>query len=411
MTRRERLPNGLTLLLDPDEAAETVAAGYFVATGAREERPTELGASHFLEHLMFKGSESVPAAELNARLDDLGGHANAFTGEEATVYHAATLPEQGPELLGTLTELLRPALRPADIEAERGVILEEIAMYAEQPAVRVADALRADYWGGHGLGHPILGTPQTVGGLTREVLVRNGQERYGAGRVTLVVTGAFDPDAVAAWAGRELASWPGGPPAPAPAPAAPRHPGTFRFLPDENLSRVQAAFALPGLPARHPLREAAAVLAELVGGENGDLYWALLDSGLCDSADLAHLDYTDAGVFEGGFSCDPDRFPEAHAAFLAVLRRAGEGLTPERVRRAARKLAVSTLLRAETPGGRLFALGLDWLVLGEALTTDEQVARSQRVTLEDVRAVLRLCPLAGATGVGLGPGGHPAPRR
>ncbi|MCP2015379.1 putative Zn-dependent peptidase [Deinococcus sp. HSC-46F16] len=404
MTLRERrLPNGLTLLLDPDEAAQTVAAGYFVATGAREEHPDELGASHFLEHLMFKGSKEVPAAELNARLDDLGGHANAFTGEEATVYHAATLPEQGGELLDTLTELLRPALRPADIEAERGVILEEIAMYAEQPAVRVADELRADYWGGHGLGHPILGTPETVGGLTREMLARNWQERYGAGRVTLTVVGAFDPDAVEAWAVRELASWPSGLPAPVLAPAVPRHPGTFRFLPDENLSRVQASFALPGVSARHPLREAAAVLAELIGGENGDLYWALLDTGLADSADLAHLDYTDAGTFEGGFSCDPERFPEVQATYLDVLRRAGDRLTPERVRRAARKLAVSGLLRAETPGGRLFALGMDALALGEALTTDEQVARFERVSLEEVRSVLELCPLAGATGVGTGP--------
>lgn len=404
MTLRERrLPNGLTLLLEPDEAAQTVAAGYFVATGAREERPEELGASHFLEHLMFKGSEEVPAAELNARLDDLGGHANAFTGEEATVYHAATLPEQTGELLGTLTELLRPALRPADIEAERGVILEEIAMYAEQPAVRVADELRADYWGGHGLGHPILGTPETVGGMTREVLARNWRERYGAGRVTLTVVGAFDPDAVEAWATRELASWPVGLPTPVLAPAIPRHPGTFRFLPDETLSRVQAAFALPGLPARHPLREAAAVLADLVGGENGDLYWALLDTGLADIADLAHLDSTDAGTFEGGFSCDPERLPEVRAAYLDVLRRAGEGLTPQRVRRAARKLAVSTLLRAETPGGRLFALGMDALALGEALSTEEQVARFGRVTLEDVRAVLEECPLMGPTGVGVGP--------
>ncbi|MDL2342724.1 pitrilysin family protein [Deinococcus sp. MIMF12] len=403
MTLRERrFPNGLTLLLEPDEAAQTVAAGYFVATGAREERPGELGASHFLEHLMFKGSESVPSAELNARLDDLGGHANAFTGEEATVYHAATLPEQGGELLETLTELLRPALRPADIEAERGVILEEIAMYAEQPAVRVADELRASYWGEHGLGHSILGTPQTVGGLTREVLARNWQERYGAGRVTLTVVGAFDPDAVEAWAARELTGWPAGLPAPAPAPAVPRHPGTFRFLRDEGLSRVQAALALPGLSARHPLREAATVLAELIGGENGDLYWALLDTGLADSADLGHLDYTDVGTFEGGFSCDPERFVEVQAAYLDVLRSAGDRLTPERVRRAARKLAVSTLLRAETPGGRLFALGMDALTMGEALTTEEQVARFERVSLEAVRAVLDLCPLEGATGVGMG---------
>jgi predicted Zn-dependent peptidase len=401
--RQHRLPNGLTLLLEPDPDAQTVAAGYFVATGARDERPEELGASHFLEHLMFKGSQKVGAAELNERLDELGGQANAFTSEEATVYHAATLPEQTPELLETLTELLRPALRAGDIEAERGVILEEIAMYAEQPAVRVADELRGDYWGAHPLGHAVLGTPGTVGGLTRDALGRNWRERYGADRVTLAVVGAFDPDRVRDWAGEALRGWSAGAPAQALAVQPPRHPGTVRTLRDDRLTRVQVALALPGLPATHPLREAAVVLSELIGGENGLLYWALLDTGLADSADLGHLDYRGAGTFEGGFSCDPERAQSVLDAYRAVLDTAPGALTEAGVRRAARKLAVSTLLRAETPQGRLFMLGMEHLALGEALTTAELVDRAARVTLEDVRAVLALCPLTRPTVVALGP--------
>ncbi|TDE86813.1 pitrilysin family protein [Deinococcus sp. S9] len=403
MTVRCTLPNGLTLLLEPDAEAQTVAAGYFVATGSRDERPEELGASHFLEHLMFKGSERLDAAALNARLDELGGNANAFTSEEATVYHAATLPEQAPELLETLTELLRPALRPADIEPERGVILEEIAMYAEQPAVRVVDELRADYWGEHPLGHAVLGTPQTVGSLSREALARNHRERYGADRVTLAVVGAFDTDQVLTWAQKALTSWPAGTPQAACISPRPPAPGTVRTLHDDRLMRVQVALALPGLPAPHPLREAAVVLAELLGGENGLLYWALLDTGLADSADLAHLDYRDAGTFEGGFSCDPERAQMVLDTYRAVLQRAPDTLTEAAVRRAARKLAVSSLLRAETPQGRLFALGMEYLTLGQALSTAELAERFARVTAEDVRAVLELCPLTTPTVVALGP--------
>ncbi|EYB67382.1 peptidase M16-like protein [Deinococcus phoenicis] len=404
MTLRRTLPNGLTLLLEPDADAQTVAAGYFVATGARDERPEEMGASHFLEHLMFKGSARLSAAELNERLDELGGQANAFTSDEATVYHAAALPEQGGALLDTLTELLRPALRPGDIEPERGVILEEIAMYAEQPAVRVADELRAAYWGAHPLGYAVLGTPDTVRALTREALERNHRERYGAPQVTLAVVGAFEPEEVLAWAQRELCGWPIGTPprpsAPAPRPAA---PGTLRTLRDEHLTRVQVALALPGLPASHPLREAAAVLAEVIGGENGLLYWALLDTGLADSADFAHLDYQDAGTFEGGFSCDTERAQTVLDAYRAVLATAPAALTDAAVRRAARKLAVSTLLRAETPQGRLFTLGMEFLALGRPLTTAELVDRYARVTPQDVRAVLALCPLTLPTVVALGP--------
>ncbi|GGK27822.1 zinc protease [Deinococcus malanensis] len=402
--QRHTLPGGLTLLLDPDRDAQTVAAGYFVNTGARDELPHEMGASHFIEHLLFKGSEQVGAAELNARLDDLGGQANAFTSEEATVYHAASLPERSAELLDTLTELMRPALREADIQTERGVILEEIAMYAEQPGVRVMDELRADYWGGHPLGHQVLGTSETVVALGREALARNHRERYGAGHVTLAITGAFEPQEVLGWARRYLKGWPPSVSAPATGlPLGPLHPGHTRVIHDETLGRVHVTLAAPGLPVTHPLREAATVLADLIGGENGALYWALLDTGLCDSADLAHLDYRDAGAFEGGFTCDPERAGAALKTYRRVLRGAGELITPERVRRAARKLAVSTLLRAETPQGRLFTLGMEYLVRGEVLTTAELVSRYEQVTPEAVREVLRLCPLDTLTVVMLGP--------
>lgn len=399
----ERLPSGLTLLLDHDPQALSVAAGYFVATGARDEPADEMGASHFLEHLMFKGSERLSAAALNERLDDLGGQANAFTAEEATVYHAAALPECAADLLDTLTELMRPALRPADIEPERGVILEEIAMYAEQPGVRVAEALRRECWGEHPLSHQILGTPDTLRRLDRAALERHFAARYGAERVTLVVSGAFDPVAVRAWAGRELANWrPGLPAVPQAAPAL-RRAGQVRFVADPDLTRTQVALALPGLPGGHPLREAAGLLAELLGGENGALYWALLDTGLADSADLGHLEYRDAGVFEGGFSCDPDRAGEVLARYRTVLAAADTLITDVSVRRAARKAAVSVLLRSESPQGRLFALGMEQLATGEVRTPDELAGRYAAVTPEQVREVLRLCPLRDPVVVVLGP--------
>ena len=408
--QHHRLPGGLTLLLEPDPAAQTVAAGYFVNTGSREESAAEMGASHFIEHLLFKGSDTLSAAQLNERLDDLGGHANAFTSEEATVYHAATLPERTAELLGTLTELMRPALRPDDIATERGVILEEIAMYAEQPAVRVTDELRADYWGDHPLGWPILGTAATVTDLTPDALRRNHRDRYGADRVTLTVTGQFDPPAVLDWARTHLQDWPAATrPAPARLPArrpdhaAPRHPGTVRVINDPTLSRVQVTAAAPGLDATHPLREAAHVLADLIGGENGALYWHLIDDGSCDSADLCHLEYQDAGTFEGGFSCDPDRAAAALATYRRVLAGAGDLITPVAVRRAARKLAVGTLLRAETPQGRLFTLGMEFLATGRTPDTAASVRRYEQVTPDDVREVLRLCPLDRLTVVALGP--------
>ena len=395
------LPNGLRVLLAPDPLAQTVAMGYFVQTGARDEESTEMGASHFLEHLMFKGNDAVGGAELNARLDSLGGHANAFTSDEATVYHAASLPEQAEELLAALSVLLEPALRPEDVEVERGVILEEIAMYADQPESRVFDALRAAYWGEHRLGHQVLGTVQTVAALKPEALRRNFLARYGTPAITLVATGQIGPEAVLAQAAQISADWPRTAQA---RQAQPQRPvSALHTVADDALGRLHVALCSPGVNVTHPLREAAAVLCEIVGGENGRLYWALLDTGLADGADLSHAEYTETGVFEGGFSCDPARGAEVLRLYREVLNSLQEGgVTEAEVRRASRKLAVSTLLRAETPQGQLFALGMEYLALGRIVTVQEAVEQIAGVRSADVAALLALRPFDVQVTVALG---------
>ncbi|AZI43136.1 insulinase family protein [Deinococcus psychrotolerans] len=399
------LSSGLTVLLERDPDAQTLAMGYFVGTGARDERPAELGASHFLEHLMFKGSESVSALDLNTRLDALGGQANAFTSEEATVYHAASLPEQAGELLSALSVLLTPALRPEEVSTERGVILEEIEMYADQPDSRLMDILNAEYWGEHPLGHLVLGTAQTVSALTPEVLRRNFAERYAAPNITLAVCGQFDEQAVLDAAEQACAEWPRHSFERQITPHVPQ--SGLSVTPDPELSRAQVALAAPGLSNADPLREAAHVLTEIIGGENGRLYWALVDTGLCDSADLSHAEYDGAGMFVGGFSCDPPRTQEVLDAYRAVLGEVQNGgITDLEVRRAARKIAVGALLRSGTPQGRLFSLGMDYLARGELISASESVRRYADVTPEQVRAVLERRPFDVLRVAVLGPVGE-----
>ena len=401
--RRVVLDNGLTLLLESDPGAHTVAAGYFVASGARDEAAARMGVSHFLEHLMFKGSERLGADELNERLDSLGGQVNAYTGEESTAYYASGLPEEVEAVLEHLTELMRPALRPNEIETERGVILEEIAMYDEDPGTRLWEALGRAYWGEHGLGHRILGTPETVRGLNRDALAAHLASHYGAPQVTLVVTGAFDDAEVEAWARRELSGWPNpGPRPPAPAPTPPR-PCTLR-LRDDHLTRAQGALLIPGPSAHSPLREAATVLAELLGGGSGALYWALMDPGLADSASFGRAAYRDVGSYWGGFSCDPERTEEVLGTFQAELRGVAGLVTEAAVRRAARKVVVSGLLRASTPQGRLFSLGSGYVQTGELRHPAELAERYARVGPADVLEVLRRYPLEQACTALLGPG-------
>lgn len=399
---QRRLENGMRLLLAPDEAAQTVALGYFVGTGARDEAAHELGVSHFLEHLMFKGSDALGAAELNARLDALGGHVNAYTGEESTVYHAAALPERAAELLETMSELLRPALRVGDLELERAVILEEIAMYGDDPASRVFDLARAAYWHGHPLGHLVLGTAATVGALGAGDLRRALETRYGSRQTLLVACGALDPERLTAQAEALTRGWPRGD---FHRLRLPHHAEASELkLRDPRLNRTQFALIAPGLAARDPLIPAAQLLSEVIGGENGRFFWALIEPGLADSADLTHEGFDETGSFEGGWSCDPARAArslEVVRALFEDLQR--EGVSEAEVARARRKLAVAALLRAETPYGRLFGLGERALSLGTPLTLEAQVARLRAVTAEQVNALLARRPFDAATVAQLGP--------
>lgn len=404
MTTIKQLDNGLTLLLEANPQAQTVAAGYFIGTGARDESSHEMGASHFLEHLMFKGSERVDARILNQRLDDLGGYSNAFTTHESTVYHAATLAGKAPELLDVLTELMRPALRLEDIEPERKVILEEMAMYAEQPSSRLDDLLRKRYWKEHPLAHHILGTPQTVNAMNREMLHRHFTERYGAERVTLVVVGAFDELQVLEWADQELTGWMKSSPLQCNKSAViSSTPQTTYLEHDAHLNRVHVALSLPGLSVTHPLREAAVLLANLIGEENSALYWALVDSGLTDSADFYHASYRDVGVFEGGFICNPERMQQVLATFCGVLNKASSLINETVVRRAGRKAAVSILEDGETTNGRMFLLGMKYVATGQVKTTEELAQLYTQITPEQLHEVLRLRPLQPSVVVGLGP--------
>lgn len=408
--RLGRLPSGIRLLTESDPSASTVAAGFFIASGARHDQTEGAGAAHFLEHLLFKGSARLSAAELNERLDWLGGAHNAFTSQEQTVYHIAGLPEDLNELLDTLRELLDPALRQTDIDAERGVILEEIAMYASQPAVRVIETMQAEFWGTHPLGHSILGTPESISTLSRSALQTQLAQTYAPEQVLLVITGALEEKDVWTWAQRNLATWPHASSEVLTIPSQsqlqlqpkPRPSERLQRLQWPELERAQGAFAWAGLPSRHPLRAAATVLDELVGGENSRLYWQLLDTGLADSADFGHLDFTDCGSFEGGFSCDPDRAEEVMRLFLDLI--AGlhtQPPTTAEVQGAARRLAAETGLRADTPAERLFVLGLENLSVSDplaAITPEDLSAEFRCVTPAQVQAVLRQCPLTRPSG-------------
>src|SRR5437773_1952293 len=188
---RSTLSNHLTLVGETNPAARSVALGFFVRTGARDETPDVCGVTHFLEHMVFKGTPRRTAWDVNRDFDQIGANYNAFTSEENTVFYAAVLPEYLPQALDILADILRPSLRDDDFTMEKKVIIEEIGMYEDQPMWSAYDHAKKHYFATHPLGNSILGTPESVTALTRDQMAAYHARRYVAPNVLAAAAGQF----------------------------------------------------------------------------------------------------------------------------------------------------------------------------------------------------------------------------
>src|SRR5690625_323118 len=249
---RTVLPNGLTIIAERNMEASSFAAGWFVNTGSRDEKPRLAGVSHFLEHMMFKGTERRSASDINREFDELGATYNAYTSEERTVYYGAVLPEAQEPLLDLLTDMMRPALRQADFDIEKNVILEEIAMYEDSPLHRLFDRSGPLFHAGHPLGNSVLGTSESISALTCGQMDDYFRQRYAPDNLVLAVAGSFDWEEITGQVERLTAAWEPS--------ATEREYGAFTpasgFVTetDPRLFRTHISLHAPGVSAQDPLR-------------------------------------------------------------------------------------------------------------------------------------------------------------
>src|SRR5947209_2376456 len=188
----------------------SVAVGFFVRTGARDESADVSGVTHFLEHMIFKGSERRSYLDVNRDFDRIGAQYNAYTSEENTVFYAAILPEYLPQAVDLLADILRPSLRVQDFDMEKNVIIEEIGMYEDQPMWSAYDRAKRAYFVDHPLGNSILGTPQSIRALKRDQMYEYFRRRYVAPNITVAAAGNFDWEALVALVRRHCGAWEGG---------------------------------------------------------------------------------------------------------------------------------------------------------------------------------------------------------
>src|SRR3954467_15923516 len=205
--RQHTLDNGLEIVAETSPDAYSSAYAFFVRTGARDETGDVSGVSHFLEHMVFKGSANRTAAEVNRDLDDLSASSNAFTSEEQTVYYATTLPDDQEPIVELLADMMRPALRQEDFDTEKQVILEEIAKYDDQPPYGAHEKCMAAHFGPHPLGRSVLGTTKSVGELRREQMLEYFERRYSPRNIVLAAAGNVDFDELLGEAEKNCGSW------------------------------------------------------------------------------------------------------------------------------------------------------------------------------------------------------------
>ncbi len=390
-----QLPNGFTIIAERTPASRSLALGAFIKAGARDELPAQNGVSHFLEHLCFKGFGGLEAGGLNAQglnaaFDAIGTRVDAFTTQELTAYHAAALPESQARLTELLLGMLRPTLRAEDVDLERQVILEEIEMYRDDPGSVVFEAGMRHYFGSHPFAQSVLGTPESLEGLTADTIRAHLETWYAPDKVVLVACGNLDWEALVAQATRLTADW-------QPSRAARLHPPFAPTFGDFNLphssTRAQAALLAPGVAVEDGLHLAAGVLGQIIGDSNSRLYWALVDDGLCDEASLEHQAEDGLGTFYGSLSCDPSDLEEALERYRGVLETVQrDGIRPGELARTKKKIEVSLALRFETPHARLVSLAEDFVSLGEYRSVADLLSEVRGVTLQQVGAVLERQP-------------------
>lgn len=392
-----RLPNGLTIVAETNPSAHTAAVGFFVRTGARDEDPAIMGVSHFLEHMMFKGTASRSADDVNRGFDDIGAKYNAYTTSEVTCFHAHVLPDRLDPAADILADILRPALRPDDFDSEKKVILEEIAMYQDSPFWVLFEETLDRHYRGHGLGHRVLGTEQTVASLAQPQMLRYFHNRYSADNTVVALAGRLDFD----HAVRRLESLCGNWQTTRPSrnTAAPAHLPASDFVIDSE--RVNRAYWLSLSPApslQDDRRYAAMMLALVLGGpDSSRLHWALIEPGIAEEAMCSFEPHDGAGHYALFFSSAPDAAETARSTLEAEVDRLIASLTPKDLEGMRNKVATSVTLAGERPSGRMQRIGRLWTYLGAHLTLEEELERINAVTLDDLRAVHAAFPFSPRT--------------
>jgi predicted Zn-dependent peptidase len=384
---RSDLPGGLRVLTEHMPGVRSTTFGIWAGVGSRDETPRQAGASHFLEHLLFKGTATRSAAQIAEQMDAIGGEHNAFTSKEYTCFYARTLDRDLPLAVEVLVDMVRASkLARPDVEAERTVILEEIGMHADDPDDVAFELFGATLFRDHPLGRPELGTPESIEAMTRDQLARYWRRWYEPANLVVAAAGNLGHQQVVGLVREAFDADGRGGPRRRLAPALAGGVG----LTTRDTEQAHLVLGTGGLSRSDPRRFALAVLnVAFGGGTSSRLFQEVREKrGLVYSINSFMVHYAETGVFSVHAGSSPRHLHEVLKIVRAELERvAAEGLTEAEVARGKGHLKGSLVLGLEDSASRMIRLGKAEITGTELLTADEALARYDAVTVDDVREV------------------------
>ncbi len=390
--QRTSLPNGLVVVTERMPHVRSISIGLWLRSGSRREAADENGITHFIEHMLFKGTTSRSAEEIARSVDSIGGNLDAFTAKETVCFSAKVLDEHLPIALDVLADLVQhPLFRAEDIDRERGVILQEIKMDEDNPDYLVHELFTQNFWKEHPLGRPILGTKETMRAMQQTKLLRYYGECFTANNLVFAAAGNLEHAAVVEQVARrfEMKASANGH-----ANVPPRNHARIILRNKKQLEQVQVCLGLPAYPIVHEQRYAWSVLNTVAGGGmSSRLFQNIRErQGLAYAVYSDLSPYSDAGVFSVFAGTSASSVRQVVHSILEELRAFREQPIPaEELRRAKDNLKGSLMLGLESTGARMSNLARQELYFSRHTSLDEMIARIEAVTAEEIQALAREC--------------------
>lgn len=388
------LDNGTRLIGELNDSLGSVTIGFWIGTGQRNEKSGEAGISHFIEHMLFKGTDTRSAKDISVEMDEIGGQINAFTAKEYTCFYTRCLNSDVDTALDILGDILtRSKFDDEETAREKGVVIEEINMVNDTPEDLVHDLLCEAYFGAQPLAKPILGTRRSVSTFTGDKIRAYMRRRYAPGRLVVAVAGSFDFDHIVARVSELVSDWPfPGDGAPNIEPASvPLEAG--RKLVKRKTEQMHLCLAWPSVPQSNDLFYPTLVFSNLFGGGmSSRLFQEIREArGLAYSVYSYPSQFLDCGyfaVYAGMTAVQSGKVISIVGDEIADLL--SNGAREDELRRGKNQLRGSFILSAESGSNRMMSIGRNYLQTGVALTREEVLAKIDAVTREDLMAVTRL---------------------